>query len=224
MYHHKKSGLTVNCAPMGSPPKAGKPAKPQRRTQAERRAATRGALLDATIDCLIEFGYADTTTSRIVERAGVSRGAQVHHFPTKAELVAEAVRHLAERRAKEFQDEAAELPEGPDRVRSALDLLWKIHSGPLFQAALELWVAARTDPELRKALADVEREIQRGLFEMAAGLFGSELAARPEFEDNVNTALSTMQGTAVVTELLETRRGADAVWAARRDRLAALFT
>ncbi len=197
--------------------------KPVRRTQAERRATTRAALLDATIECLVEFGYSDTTTNRIVERAGVSRGAQVHHFPTKAELVAEAVRHLAERRRDEFRSEAATLPEGPDRVRSALDLLWKIHNGPLFQAALELWVAARTDDELRKALAAVEREIQRGLTDMAAELFGGDMASDPEFEANVVTALSTMQGTAIITELLGTRRGADAVWAARRDRLAALF-
>ena len=72
--------------------------KPRRRTQEERRTATRGALLDATIDCLIEYGYGGVTTTRVVERAGVSRGAQVHHFPTKAVLVSEALRHLAEKR------------------------------------------------------------------------------------------------------------------------------
>lgn len=197
--------------------------RPPRRTQAERRQSTRAALLDATIDCLVDYGYADATTNRIVERAGVSRGAQVHHFPTKAELVAEAVRRLAERRAAEFRAKAASLPEGPGRVGSALDLLWEVHSGPLFQAALELWVAARTDKALRKALTDVEREIQLGLVEMAVGLFGAERAGEPGFEDSVRTALSTMQGAAMVTELLETRRGRDAVWAARRDRLATLF-
>jgi AcrR family transcriptional regulator len=57
-----------------------------RRTQEERRAATRGALLDATIDCLVEYGYHGVTTSRVAERAGVSRGAQVHYFPTKTDL------------------------------------------------------------------------------------------------------------------------------------------
>lgn len=197
--------------------------KPARRTQAERRAVTRAALLDATIDCLVEYGYADTTTNRIVERAGVSRGAQVHHFPTKAELVAEAVRHLAQRRGEELRSEAERLPEGPDRVSAALDLLWKIHKGPLFQAALELWVAARTDEELRRALASVERDIQTGLAAMAADLFGSDAARSPGFEENVTLALSTMQGTAMVTTLLETRRGSEAIWTARRGRLATLF-
>src|SRR5438045_9398121 len=76
--------------------------QPRRRTQAERTASTRAALLDATIDCLVEYGYAHLTTTRVVERAGVSRGAQVHHFPTKAELVSEAGRPLAGKGIEEF--------------------------------------------------------------------------------------------------------------------------
>ena len=82
----------------------------RRRTQEERRTATRGALLDATIDCLIEYGYGGVTTTRVVERAGVSRGAQVHHFPTKAVLVAEALRRLAARRAAENLQRVPKLP------------------------------------------------------------------------------------------------------------------
>lgn len=73
-------------------------ARRPRRTQEERSATTRALLLDATIDCLIEFGYANTTTARVAERAGVSRGAQVHHFTTKTALLAEAIRHLAVKR------------------------------------------------------------------------------------------------------------------------------
>lgn len=71
------------------------PGPKRTRTQEERSAATRAALLDATVACLVDYGYASLTTTRVVERAGVSRGAQVHHFPTKAQLVTEAVRHLA---------------------------------------------------------------------------------------------------------------------------------
>jgi len=69
----------------------------RRQTNEARSARTRGKVLDATIDCLLELGYANTTTTLISERAGVSRGAQLHHFPTKAELVAAAVEHLATR-------------------------------------------------------------------------------------------------------------------------------
>src|SRR2546423_4120367 len=129
--------------------------KPKRRSQQERRAATSAVLLDATLDTLIEYGYASVTTTRLVERAGVSRGAQVHHFPTKSLLVSEAIGHLAQRRAEELLRSAKALPEGGvERLDAVLDLLWASHSGRLFQAALEIWVAARTDAGLRASLLD----------------------------------------------------------------------
>jgi AcrR family transcriptional regulator len=123
------------------------------RTQAERRAATRTQLLDATIACLHDLGYAGTTTTEIAERAGVSRGAQLHHFPKKSELVIAAVEHLFARRHQEFVRAMERLPAGAPRADAAIDLLWSIFSGPAFYAWLELTVAARTDPELRASVA-----------------------------------------------------------------------
>ena len=80
-----------------------------RRTQGERSAETRARLLDATVESLIEAGYAHTTTTAVCARAGLSRGAQLHHFPTKSELVIAAVAHLTRRRAKEVREEAQRL-------------------------------------------------------------------------------------------------------------------
>ena len=131
-------------------------------SQQERSSATRAALLDATIDCLIDYGYAGTTTTRVAERAGVSRGAQMHHFQRKAPLVVAALLRLAERRRRELLERAErELPAEPD-PGEALDIMWSTFSGPLFTAALELWIAARTDPELAEHLLPAEREIGRG--------------------------------------------------------------
>src|SRR3954449_6519607 len=132
---------------------------PERRTQAERSAATVDALLDATIGCLVEDGYANTTTSRVAERAGVSRGAHLHHFQTRSALVAAAVKHLSWRRGRELHDAVEDLPEGEGRVAAALDLLWATYSSPLFAAALDLWSHARTDPELRERLVAVDRAL-----------------------------------------------------------------
>src|ERR1700710_802942 len=87
-----------------------------RRNQAERSAATRQALLDATLECLVEDGYANTTTARVAERAGVSRGAHLHHFQTRSALVAAAVEHLRVRRAEELFAAADALPPGPERI------------------------------------------------------------------------------------------------------------
>jgi len=101
----------------------------RRRTQEERSAATKGRLLDATLECLAELGYARTTTTEIAERGGVSRGAQLHHFATKAELVTEAVEHLFERRDQEFREAFARLPADASRGRAAVDLLWSMVAG-----------------------------------------------------------------------------------------------
>lgn len=121
----------------------------RRRTQVERSTATRTRLLEATIECLSELGYARTTTTEIAERGGVSRGAQLHHYPTKAELVTEAVAYLFEKRDEEFRAAFAKLPADAERGAAAVDLLWSMVSGPTFHAWLELAVAARTDPQLK---------------------------------------------------------------------------
>jgi AcrR family transcriptional regulator len=195
----------------------------RRRTQAERSATTQEALLDATIACVVEYGYVNTTTSRVAERAGVSRGAQVHHFPTKSDLVYEAVGHLARRRVERMREGLANVPAGPERIAGALDLLWREHTGPMFDASLELWVASRTDPRLRSRMADFEREVASASWMIAAEELGP-VATDPEFHYAMDVALATMRGYA----LLRGSRGEDSGsverrWAAARPRLLALF-
>lgn len=193
-----------------------------RRTQAERREATQAAILNATIECLIEEGYANTTTTKVVERAGVSRGAQVHHFPTKASLVAAAVAHLADLRAEEIASELEELPGGKKRLPAALDLLWHVHNGPLFEAALELWVAARSDPELRAELMPVERQLTERILEEGQEFFG-ELAASGSgsgFVQLLGVVLNTVRGLAVNTVLFDVApEDAERRWRQTRSRL-----
>jgi AcrR family transcriptional regulator len=69
----------------------------RRRTQSERSDAMRKRLIDATLRCLVEDGYAKVTVSAIVRRAGVSRGAHLHHFPSKNALILEAADYLMRR-------------------------------------------------------------------------------------------------------------------------------
>ena len=205
------------------PPSAKPSARPPRRTQAERRASTQGALLDATIDCLVEYGYVHTTTARVAERAGVSRGAQVHHFPTKAELVTAAVEHLARRRTEELRDRVPELSEGKARFGELLDLIWEAHSGPVFAATLELWVAARTDPELRTQLVRLERGVTRDTWSQVEEAFGAAAQA-PGFRDDVDFALATIRGVALLRSASgENSKAVARRWAAARERLLALL-
>ena len=166
-----------------------------RRTQEERSATTRGRLLDATIDCLSDLGYARTTTTEIAERAGVSRGAQLHHFPTKAELVTTAVEHLFERRTEEFKKAFATLPAGVDRTAAAVDLLWSMVSGPTFYAWLELVVAARTDPELRRTVSSIGQRFGDTIDRIHRELFPA--ASNPFFELAPMFTFGLLQGLAV---------------------------
>ncbi|GGS37433.1 MULTISPECIES: TetR/AcrR family transcriptional regulator [Actinokineospora] len=142
------------------------------RTQQERSEQTREALLDATIECLVSLGYARTTVQEICARAGVSRGAQQHHFTTKAELMTAALQHLFGRLITQVTASAKELPPGPERISHGIDLLWEAYSGTLSTAAVELWVAARTDAELRESLRPVDRALGHAtlsLYREAAG-------------------------------------------------------
>lgn len=100
---------------------------PRRRTQAERRAATRGALLDATLEVLVEVGYARLTTAQVVARAGVTRGAQAHYFATKADLVVQALAHLTDRLVAEMVARPVRDVTGEREQYSALlDRLWDV--------------------------------------------------------------------------------------------------
>lgn len=137
------------------------PTRRGRRTQAERREHTRAALLDATVACLVDLGFSRTTTTEVTRRAGVSLGALLHHFPSKADLLAASVGHVLERRQAEFRKAMANLEPGVDKLDAAIDLLWSGFSGPTFTAWLELWVAARTDPELAAAVVAVDEAFVR---------------------------------------------------------------
>jgi AcrR family transcriptional regulator len=138
----------------------GAAAKRERVPQAERRRVTRGKLLDATIESLIDLGYSRTTTVEVGERTGLSRGTQLHHFPSKADLLVAAIEHLADERSKEFEEELnARLQQGDEPVDTMVDMLWAMFSDPIYWAVIELMVAARTDPELLEKLEAFERSL-----------------------------------------------------------------
>lgn len=129
----------------------------QRQPVQARSVATRQALLDAAIDALCRSGYRELTTNDIARRAGVSRGALLHHFPTKADLVGSAVEHVLRRRLDQFAHAVATLAPSTDIVGAAVDAVWSMFDGPAFVAWVELWVAARTDPALAAMMLDVEQ-------------------------------------------------------------------
>jgi AcrR family transcriptional regulator len=193
-----------------------------RRSQAERSATTREALLTATIESLVEDGYANTTTSRVAERAGVSRGAHLHHFQTRQALVVAAMEHLARMRRDRLLEAAESLPEGREGIAAGLDLLWQSYASPLFQAAVDLWSHARTDPSLRDRLIEVERGLDRDTLEVARRLFGDH-AERPDFDRQLEMAIATIRGLALLDTLHPDGARNRRQWPYCRARLLELF-
>ncbi|WP_429419881.1 TetR/AcrR family transcriptional regulator [Nocardia sp. GAS34] len=158
--------------------------KPGGPTRREQRARTRQVLLDATIRCLVDHGYAGTTTQRIQDVAGVSRGALLHHFGSKSELLVAAIHHIADIRLHHVGELVTDLGDGPEALEQLVHAIRSAMAGPPFQAAIELWAAARTDRELRAALLPAETRLGsalRTLFHRHAGIPDAG-AARMAFE------------------------------------------
>ncbi|OBF93315.1 transcriptional regulator [Mycobacterium sp. 852002-51163_SCH5372311] len=169
-----------------------------RRTQAERSAATRARLLDATIECLIAYGYAGTTTPRVAELAGVTRGAQIHHFPSKEDLVVAAIEHLAQQRAQAAIAELGRVKASSDLISTVLDFMWEAHQGPMFVAAVELWVAARTDSVLARQIQRVEPLVNSALIAAIAQLI-PEQQEQKQIRDVAYTAMDALRGILVAS-------------------------
>jgi len=165
---------------------------PPRRTQEQRSAETRARLLDATIECVVRHGYAGTTTPRVAEMAGVTRGAQVHHFGSKSELVIAALQHLAAKRAAAVVGRVGDLTTAKDPIGTVLEILWEIHQGPMFIATVELWVAGRTDPVLRREVAKFESIVVSNLT-AAVGQLVPEDVNKPMI-DFLYTAMDALRG------------------------------
>jgi AcrR family transcriptional regulator len=165
----------------------------------ERSVTTRMALLDAALESLVELGYSATTTLEVARRAGVSRGAQQHHFRSRAELLSAAVEHLFARRLREFRDAFGDVDLGADRVDAAIDLLWSMFQGPAFIAWVELWVAARTDPALASMVVAMDRRFDEESRRVFAEIFPSDETLDPVFEDiGRDLAFALMNGVALV--------------------------
>jgi AcrR family transcriptional regulator len=153
-----------------------------RLTQDEKTAETRRRLLDAAILCLVDRGYANTTTSEIAERAGLSRGAQLYHFPKKEELLSSAVEHLFQLMFAEIKEKVGRLSDLNDRRAAAIDMLWEIANGPLTTAWIELVVASRTDRFLRESVRMVNDRLSELIDRSFKELFGRPEAASADYD------------------------------------------
>jgi AcrR family transcriptional regulator len=168
-----------------------------RRTQAERSADTRRRVLDAAVGCLVERGYAKTTVEEVARRAGVSLGAERHHFPSKIDLLTHAVRHLFQGLGEDTKQAFMALPQGAGRPGMAVELWWQSFQDPRSYAAFEVYFASRTDPALREAFTPVARGHGNNLDAGLALMFPAAAASNPRFALIWGVIVDVLQGMAI---------------------------
>ncbi|MHA3701661.1 TetR/AcrR family transcriptional regulator [Jatrophihabitans sp. YIM 134969] len=180
-----------------------------REPQQDRSRATRARLLDATVEALADLGWSGTTVSVVAERARVSRGAAQHHYPTREDLVAAAVAHIAAARMADL-DPSRTLPPGPDRTLAVVRAAVDFYLGPLFRAAVQLWGAAASDPVLREQILPLESTLGAGAHRAVVAMLGVD-DARPEVREVVQATLDLARGLGLADLLTDD--------AARRERV-----
>ena len=173
--------------------------------QQERSRVTRQRLLETAVDCLAELGWAQSSVVVVAERAGVSRGAAQHHFPTRESLFTAALSHVAEARMADFRAEVAALPADEHRTLIVLDLVSGIYRGPLFRAALQLWTAAAVDEDLRAQIVPLEATFAREVHRTTIDLLGLD-EAEPGVRESVQTSLDLARGLGLADVLTDDSR------------------
>jgi AcrR family transcriptional regulator len=165
--------------------------------QAQKSAATRNLIVDAAIKCFVERGYSRTTTTVIAETAGLSRGAMLHHFPSKIDIVRAAVEHLHAKRLRAFRRAAQRTTADGDRVRANLDAYWQHVRHPMFVAFFELVVAARTDSELAAILRPAQEAFEEEWHRTAREVFTEWRTDDPKFDVALDLTRYVLEGMAI---------------------------
>ncbi|MFF2348718.1 TetR/AcrR family transcriptional regulator [Kitasatospora sp. NPDC058115] len=174
-----------------------------RTPQQDRSRATRARLLAAAVDCLAELGWNGSTVAVVAERAGVSRGAAQHHFPTREDLFTAAVEHVTAERLTAVRAHADALPDaGPARTEAVVDMIVRLYTGPLFRAALQLWVAAATEEPLRERIIGLEGRVGREAHRAAVEFLGADETG-PGVRETVQATLDMARGLGLANLLTD---------------------
>lgn len=188
------------------------PARGPKQPQQERSRATRLKLLEAAVSCLAERGWSGSTVSVVAERAGVSRGAAQHHFRTREDLFTAAVEHVAEKRQGAVKAVARNLPPAGSVARTwiIVEELVGLYTGPLFRAALHLWVAASDEEQLRERVTALEAKVGREAHRTAVALLDADEAV-PGVRETVQGLLDMARGLGLANLLTDDKTRRDRV-------------
>lgn len=167
--------------------------------QEMKSARTRRKILEATLDSIHEDGFQRASTTEIVRRAGVSRGALLHHYPSKEVLIAAAVEFLLDAEIADIRKVAVAYAEKQLTIDDFIDDMWQRFSGRLFMITIEFLASARTDEKLRQAIVPVSLQFHRSLNEIWSHFFVNRTMAPQKVQVLLNTTLCLMRGMGIQT-------------------------
>jgi AcrR family transcriptional regulator len=173
-----------NTRPDGSPPTL----------QSLKSAQTRARLIEATIRCIVKFGYSGTTTPQVAAEAGLSRGAMLHHFENGEALIKAAIIELHDKRLRAFRRAAETEDHDPGQLVRAY---WRQISKPTFIAFHELALAARTNAGLARILQPLQVEFRQKFNAQAALLFPEWQGDETRFHFAMTLSQTMMEGMAI---------------------------
>lgn len=173
--------------------------------QQERSRATRARLLEAAVTCLAEVGWSASTVSVVAERAGVSRGAAQHHFPTREDLFVAAVAHVTAERGAALRALIDAGGGRPLSTHQVVELVVDLYSGTMFRAALVLWVASASEPQLREQVVPLEAQIGRDIHRVTVDLLGAD-ESKPGVREAIQATLDLARGLGLANLLTDDRR------------------
>jgi AcrR family transcriptional regulator len=162
--------------------------------QAAKSAATRARLIDSAIRCIVKYGYSRTTTPRVADEAGMSRGAMLHHFENGSALMQAAIAELHEKRLRAFRRSAGNTVHEVGRLVRAY---WKQVSGETFTAFHELALAARTDSGLAGILMPAQEEFRSRWYREAIDMFPEWQGDRAHFDLALALSQNVLEGMAI---------------------------
>jgi AcrR family transcriptional regulator len=172
------------------------------RTQQQRREETVTRLLDASIDTIVEVGYARASAAVIAKRAQVSDGALFRHFPTMGDFMAATAREVMRRQLDLFTKQVAEIPADQPALEAAVKIYWDISANSTNTVMFELLVAARTDEKLKATLQEVLTEYATDIHDTAKALPGADQFPEDTLAVLVAILTNSFIGTAIVRAVL----------------------
>mgnify|MGYP001236551659 CR=1 FL=1 len=172
-------------------------AKPKRRTQAERSFETQERVLAAAIEVLRSNGYAGFRVADVTEQAGVSRGAQSHHFPTKNDLVIAVFHRIFERATEASRRRMAKVRDDDDVIAAMVEDAAEFFLGKDFAMGMDMLAAAGRDPELKKSVQEAARVNRLSSEGMWIDALSRRGLSKDDAEDVLWLVFSTIRGLTV---------------------------